>query len=77
MCELLDRVEAKGRAQGLAEGLAQGLEEGRAQGIKEGILKSSAEFVRDGLIPLEEAAKRMNLTPAEFEQKAAAYLLKK
>ncbi len=89
MCELLDRIEAKGIAQGreegieegiekgIAQGREEGIEEGIAQGIEKGILKTSAEYVRDGLIPLEVAAKRLNLTPAEFEQKAAAYLLKK
>ena len=32
MCEVLDRVEAKGKAEGLAEGKAEGLAEGLAKG---------------------------------------------
>ena len=36
MCEVLDRVEAKGKAEGLAEGKAEGLAEGLAKGKAEG-----------------------------------------
>ena len=36
MCEVLDRVEAKGREKGREEGRAEGREEGRAEGREEG-----------------------------------------
>ncbi|MBR1757249.1 MAG: transposase, partial [Lachnospiraceae bacterium] len=54
MCEVLDYVEAKGRAQGLAEGR------------QEGMLTVLSGLVKDGVITASEAAKRANLSQTEF-----------
>ena len=45
MCEVLDRVEAKGREKGREEGRAEGREEGRAEGREEGRVEGRAEGV--------------------------------
>ncbi|MBR1758294.1 MAG: Rpn family recombination-promoting nuclease/putative transposase [Lachnospiraceae bacterium] len=88
---MLDEVEARGRAQGLEEGRrmldeveargrAQGLEEGRresrrmlnqveARGRQEGALNVLSGLVKDGVLTTEEAAKRANLSQAEFLEK--------
>ena len=58
-------------------GIAKGREEGHEAGVKEGILKGAQEgtfltlagLVKDGLLPIEEAAKRAQMTEEEFEKK--------
>ena len=44
----------------------EGKEEGRAEGIEIGELNTRIGLVRDGLISLSAAAKRRNMTEAEF-----------
>ena len=53
MCEVLDRVEARGKQTGALEVLAS--------------------LVKDGILTLADAAKRANLTPAEFQKKTASF----
>ena len=55
MCEVLDRIENKG------------IERGRAEGREQGMLTALVSLARDGLITVQEAAKRSHLTVAEFE----------
>ena len=43
--------------------------EGRAEGMNKGILETLVGLVKDGLIPLAEAAKRANMTVSDFEDK--------
>ncbi len=74
MSEWLTRVinesEAKGMAQGLAQGMAQGMAKGRAEGLAEGEIRTLGSLVKDGLLPIGEAAKRANLSVVEFAEKA-------
>ncbi len=56
MCEVLDRVEARGKQTGALEVLAS--------------------LVKDGILTLADAAKRANLTPAEFQKKTASFAAK-
>ena len=65
MCEVLDRVEAKGKR------------EGKREGKQEGVLETLASLVRDGVLTLSDAARRANLTPAEFQSKTASFITKK
>ena len=58
MCEVLDRVEAKGKR----------------EGKQEGVLETLASLVKDGILTSADAARRANLTPAEFEKKTASFL---
>ena len=43
---------------------------GRAEGRAEGQIATLAGLVKDGLLPIAEAAKRSNMTIKEFAQKA-------
>ncbi len=61
MCEVLDRVEAKGKR----------------EGKQEGVLETLASLVKKGLLSLTDAAKEANLTPAEFQKKTASFVAKK
>ncbi len=61
MCEVLDRIENRG--------LARGREEGRAEGREQGVLVTLASLAHDGLITVQEAAKRSHLSVADFEMK--------
>ena len=62
--------------EGFAIGFAKGFEEGFAREIAKGIEKGREEerrkllisFVRDGVITMEEAAKRAGLSVAEFQK---------
>ena len=47
-----------------------GKTEGRAEGRAEGEVKSLAKLVADGLIPLNVAVSRLNLSEKEFIQQA-------
>ena len=58
MCDVLDRVEARGEARGKAEGIAKG------------IIDTLASLVKKGLISLTDAAKEAGMTPDDFKKKA-------
>ena len=49
---------------------AQQRDEGKAEGKVEGALEMLIGLVKDGLVSLSDAAKRMNMTIEEFEKKA-------
>ena len=61
MEKVLDIIEARGEARGLAKG--------EARGILLGETKTLTSLVKKGLISLADAANEMNLSPAEFEEK--------
>ncbi len=44
-------------------------EEGREEGLVEGKINALIELVKDGLLKLEEAAKRLNMTPEELARR--------
>ena len=72
----LDEAFEEGFAIGFAKGFEEGFEEGFAREIAKGIEKGREEerrkllisFVRDGVITMEEAAKRAGLSVAEFQK---------
>ena len=78
MCEVLDRIEnrgieigiKKGIEKGIERGMEKGIEEGLERGKKQGMLTTLVLLVRDGLITVQEAAKRAQLTVPEFEARA-------
>ena len=43
--------------------------ESKNEGRNEGVLETLASLVKDGILPIAEAAKRAGLTPAEFQAK--------
>lgn len=54
MCKAFEDEREEGRA------------EGRAEGRVEGKINALVELVKDGLLKLEDAAKRLNMTPEEL-----------
>ena len=84
MCEVLDRVEArgvekgriegieKGRIEGIEKGRREGIEKGRLEGIREGKLEGAvttlASLVKDGILSIEDAAKRANMSVEVFKK---------
>ncbi|MCM1315474.1 MAG: hypothetical protein NC040_09920 [Muribaculaceae bacterium] len=48
---------------------AEQREEGRMEGRIEGVLNTLVSLVKDGVLTLSDAAKRANMTVAEFELK--------
>ena len=62
MSEWLTRVINESEAKGMAQGMAKGMEKGE--------IKTLAGLVRDGILTIGDAAKRANLSVAEFADKA-------
>ena len=69
MCKVMEEL----RNESYAEGREEGREEGRAEGLKEGRVEGTfaalAGLVKDGLLSIREASKRVNMTEQEFEGK--------
>lgn len=57
-----------------AECEARGEARGREEGEVKGTLKTLVEFIKEGLITEEKAAKKANMTVAEFRKAEAQYL---
>lgn len=72
MCEVLDRVEArgieKGMEKGIEKGIEKGMEKGRAVGRQEGVISILASLVNDGILSIDEAAVRANMSAEDFEK---------
>lgn len=51
------------------EGLSIGLSQGLSQGMEQGGIKTLYDLVCDGIMTVEDAAARKNLTPEEFKEK--------
>ena len=72
MCEVLDRVEArgveKGRIEGIEKGRIEGIEKGRREGKLEGAVTTLASLVKDGILSIEDAAKRANMSVEVFKK---------
>ena len=66
MCEVLDRVEARGIAKGREEGIKEGIK----KGIKEGTVNVLISLVKDGILSISDAAKRAGMSDTEFKKYA-------
>ena len=53
---------------GIQEGRLAGIQEGKKVGLQEGRIKSYIELVKDGLLPIEEAAKRLNMKEEDLKK---------
>jgi putative transposase, yhgA-like len=60
MCEVLDRVEARG--------IEKGIEQGIEQGVKRGTSHTLISLVNDGILSSYEAALRANMSVEDFEK---------
>ena len=63
---IMDEVRNEGIAIGKSEGIAIGEAKGLAKGEAKGFIKAFVSLVKDGLLSISEAAKRANMTEAEF-----------
>lgn len=68
MCEVLDRVEARGVEKGRIEGIEKGRLEGIREGKLEGAVTTLASLVKDGILSIEDAAKRANMSVEVFKK---------
>ena len=70
MCEVLDRVEARGIEKGMEKGIAKGREEGIKEGIKKGIKEGTVQvlisLVKDGILSISDAARRAGMSEESF-----------
>ncbi len=64
MCEVLDRIEAKGIEKGIIKGMEKGIEKGR----KEGAIDILVSLVSDKILSIDEAAARANLSVTDFKK---------
>ena len=64
MCEVLDRIEAKGIEKGIIKGMEKRIEKGR----KEGAIDILVSLVSDKILSIDEAAARANLSVADFKK---------
>lgn len=69
MCNLSQGIEDKGIAIGFEQGIEQGLEQGLSKGRQEGTLFTLIGLVKDGLLSIDAAASRINMTEQEFKEK--------
>ena len=53
-----------------AEGMQQGIQQGIQQGLQKGMLKAFVEMVKDKIITIKEAAKRLGVSETEFAKLA-------
>ena len=63
MCEIFDKVAAKGRAEGRSEGLIEGR--------NNGMLETLGKLVSKGLLSLDNDAREANMSPDEFITRTA------
>ena len=72
MKELYDifKEESKDKwiKEGKKEGRREGIKEGRKEGIKEGVINTLLILVKDGIISVEDAAKRANLSVSKLQK---------
>ena len=68
MCEVLDRIEARGIEKGIEKGMERGIEKGRLEGRQEGIISTLVSLVKDGILNVDEAAIRANMSTEVFEK---------
>ena len=52
----------------LQRGIQAGLQEGRQAGLQEGRLQSYIEMVKEGFLPVSEAAKRLDMKEVELKK---------
>jgi len=72
MKELYDIFKEESKDKWIKEGRKEGKKEGRREGIKEGrkegVINTLLMLVKDGIISVEDAAKRANLSVGTFQK---------
>jgi len=68
MKEIYEIFEEESKDVWIKEGRKEGRKEGKKEGIKEGAINILLTLVKDGIISIEEAAKRANISVSKFEK---------
>ena len=68
MKEIYEIFEEESKDVWIKEGRKEGRKEGKKEGIKEGAINILLNLVKDGIISIEEAAKRANISVSKFEK---------
>ena len=68
MKELYDIFKEESKDKWIKEGKREGIKEGREEGIKEGVINTLLMLVKDGIISVEDAVKRANLSVGTFQK---------
>ena len=72
MKELYDIFKEESKDKWIKEGRREGKKEGRREGIKEGrkegVINTLLMLVKDGIISVEDAAKRANISVSTFQK---------
>ena len=72
MKELYDIFKEESKDKWIKEGRREGKKEGRREGIKEGrkegVINTLLILVKDGIISVEDAAKRANISVSMFQK---------
>ena len=54
------------RMEGMEEGIEKGIEKGRVEGRAEGAITAIVGLVKDGILTIENGAKRLNISESEL-----------
>lgn len=75
MCKALKQIERHAMKKGIKQGERRGIKRGEKRGQRQGVLMTLISLVNDGLLQLEEAARRADLSESAFrsEMKKAGY----
>ena len=68
MKELYDIFKEDIDQEVLEKSKSKRIKEGRREGIKEGVINTLLMLVKDGIISVEDAAKRANLSVSTFQK---------
>ena len=68
MKEIYEIFEEESKDVWIKEGRKEGRKEGKKEGRKEGAINILLTLVKDGIISIEEAAKRANISVSKFEK---------
>ena len=61
-------VLEKSKSKWIKEGKKEGRKEGRREGREEGVIDTLLILVKDGIISVEDAARRANLSVSKFQK---------
>ena len=68
MCKAIEDIKKKAREEGIEQGIEQGREQGMKQGIEQGVFQITCEYVKEGLLKVADAAKKLNMSQEELEK---------
>ena len=77
MCQAIREMREEAEAKGLEQGIERGIERGIEQGIEQGLgigLSWLADFVKNGVLTLEQASQKAGLSESEFAEKTGLKL---